>query len=57
MPPITRRSGLVPSIRCLNPGETLSPGQSDALDRVTSAYPEFVDTSFIEENIDRWLAG
>ena len=53
---VLRRGGLVPSTRCLNPGEVLSPGQVEELDRVTRAYPEFVDSEFIEANRDRWLA-
>lgn len=49
------RDGLLPSRLCLEPGETLSPGQAEELDRVSQAYPEWQDTEFIRENLDRWL--
>jgi dihydrodipicolinate synthase/N-acetylneuraminate lyase len=52
---ILRRQGLVPSIRCLNPAEVLSPGQAEELDRVCAAYPELTDDDFVRENLDRWL--
>ncbi len=53
---ILRRQGLVPSIRCLNPREILSPGQSQELDRITAAYPELQDDEFVRTNLDRWLS-
>lgn len=52
---VLRRQGLIPSIRCLDPHETLSPGQAAELDRVTAAYPELVDDEFVQANLDRWL--
>lgn len=53
---VLRRQGLIPSIRCLDPQETLSPGQADEIGRVASAYPEFTDDEFVRENLNRWLA-
>ena len=53
---VLRRQGLVPSIRCLNPNEFLSPNQADELDRVSAAYPELIDNDFVVENRDRWLS-
>jgi dihydrodipicolinate synthase/N-acetylneuraminate lyase len=53
---VLRRQGLLPSNRCLNPHEVLSPGQADELTRVTRAYPDLVDDDFIAENRDRWLS-
>jgi dihydrodipicolinate synthase/N-acetylneuraminate lyase len=50
-----RRDGLLPSAACLDPNETLSPGQLEELDRVSVAYPEWQDRDFIRENLDRWL--
>lgn len=50
-----RRDGLLPSARCLDPAETLSPGQSDELDRVSAACPELLDTAFIRDNLASWL--
>jgi len=52
-----RRDGLVPSRSCLEPGEVLSPGQAEELDRVSAAYPEWQDSAFIRENLPRWLDG
>lgn len=51
-----RRDGLVPSNRCLCEDERLSPGQAEELDRVSAAYPQWLDTEFIRENLERWLA-
>lgn len=52
---VLRRQGLVPSACCLDPQETLSPGQAAELDRVTAAYPHLVDDRFVLENRSRWL--
>lgn len=52
---ILRRQGLVPSTRCLDPDEQLSPGQAEEIDRVIRAYPELNDDAFVRENLDRWL--
>ena len=53
---IHRRQGLMPSNRCLDLNEVLSPGQASELDRVINAYPSLVDDEFVRENLDRWLA-
>jgi len=53
---VLRRQGLAPSTCCLNPQETLSPGQSEELDRVMLAYPHLVDDDFVAANLDRWLS-
>jgi hypothetical protein len=52
---ILRRQGLLPSSRCLNPDEVLSPGQTAEIDRVTAAYSWLVDDGFVVQNRDRWL--
>jgi len=52
---VLRREGLLPSRKCLGAHEVLSPGQSEELDRVFSAYPEWHDAAFIEAHLDRWL--
>jgi dihydrodipicolinate synthase/N-acetylneuraminate lyase len=52
---VLRRQGLVPTNLCLNPHETLSPGQAAELDRVSLAYPELTDDGFVAENLHRWL--
>jgi dihydrodipicolinate synthase/N-acetylneuraminate lyase len=53
---ILRRQGLMPSSRCLDPDEALSPGQASELDRIIDAYPSLTDHEFVLENLDRWLA-
>ena len=51
---ILRRQGLMTSIHCLDPHETLSPGQADEIDRLYAAYPEWADDAFVAENLSRW---
>lgn len=53
---VLRRQGLLEGIWCLDPHETLSPGQATEIDRVYAAYPEFADDVFVRANLDRWLA-
>lgn len=53
---VLRRQGMVSSVHCLNPDETLSPGQTDEITRVVKAYPELTDDSFIDAHRDCWLA-
>lgn len=53
---VLRRQGLVEGTWCLDPAETLSPGQSDQIDRVYRQYPEMNDDAFVRANLDRWLS-
>ncbi len=52
---ILRRQGLLENILCLNPNETLSPGQASELDRVSRSYPWLTDDDFVRERLDEWL--
>ena len=52
---VLRRQGLLEGIWCLDPNETLSPGQSAEIDRVHAAYPELNDDDFVRANLERWL--
>ena len=52
---VLRRQGLLDNILCLNPVETLSPGQSEAIDRVYRAYPYLNDDDFVSQHLDEWL--
>ena len=52
---VLRRQGLLRGTWCLDPSETLSPGQSDEIDRVCRSYPELTDDSFVAEHLDEWL--
>ena len=54
---VLRRQGLLESTRCLNPNETLSPGQAEEIDRVCRAYPDLTDDEFVREHRDEWLDG
>jgi hypothetical protein len=51
---ILRRQGLMTSIHCLDPHETLSPGQPEGIDRLHATYPEWHDDAFVTENLGRW---
>jgi dihydrodipicolinate synthase/N-acetylneuraminate lyase len=53
---ILRRQGLLEGTWCLNPDEALSPGQSEALTRVSDSYSHLTDDVFVAENLDRWMA-
>ncbi len=53
---VLRRQGLLEGIWCLDPKETLSPGQAQEIDRVYAAYPELNDDAFVRANLERWLA-
>jgi dihydrodipicolinate synthase/N-acetylneuraminate lyase len=54
---VLRRQGLLAGLWCLDPHETLSPGQSAEIDRVCRAYPQLNDDAFVREHLDEWLAG
>lgn len=54
---VLRRQGLLEGIHCLDPTETLSPGQNEAIDRVYRQYPHLNDDAFVAEHRDRWLSG
>ena len=53
---ILRRQGLLEGIWCLDPNETLGPGQLQEIDRVCAAYPHLTDDAFVRANVARWLA-
>lgn len=52
---VLRRQGLIEGIWCLDPNETLSPGQSEEIDRVYRAYPHLNDDEFVARHRDEWL--
>ncbi len=53
---VLRRQGLLDGVWCLDPDETLSPGQAGEIDRVHAAYPRLNDDAFVAENLECWLA-
>jgi dihydrodipicolinate synthase/N-acetylneuraminate lyase len=52
---VLRRQGLLEGIWCLDPSETLSPGQAEEISRVYAAYPHLNDDAFVRENLSSWL--
>jgi hypothetical protein len=53
---VLRRQGLLDGIWCLNPAEALSPGQSEAIDRVCRIHSDLADDDFVAANLSRWLS-
>lgn len=52
---VLRRQGLFAGIWCIDPSETLSPGQSEEISRAMAAHPELTDDAFVREHLDRWM--
>lgn len=52
---VLQHAGLMNSIACLDPAETLSSGQREEIHRVLAAYPDHFDLEFIAANRDNWL--
>jgi hypothetical protein len=53
---VLRRQGLLEGTWCLDPKETLSPGQSAEIDRVYREHADLADDDFVRANLQRWLA-
>lgn len=47
--------GLLAGTWCLDPGEGLSPGQAEEIERFRRAYPEATDDDFVRAHLDEWL--
>lgn len=52
---VLRLQGLLEGTWCLDPGEGLSPGQAEAIERVRGDHPELVDDDFVRQGLARWL--
>jgi hypothetical protein len=53
---ILRRQGLLDGSWCLDPSESLGPGQKREIDRVCAVYPRLNDDDdFVRTNLGRWL--
>ena len=50
---VLRRQGLMKGNWCLDPQETLSPGQAEEIDRVYRQYPHISDDDFVREFLAR----
>lgn len=53
---VLRRQGLLEGIWCLDPNETLSPGQAEEIDRVMRSYPHLSDDAFVTEHLHEWMS-
>jgi dihydrodipicolinate synthase/N-acetylneuraminate lyase len=53
---VLRRQGLLAGTWCLDPKETLSPGQAQEIDRVYREHGDLADDAFVSANLERWLA-
>ncbi|PYL00167.1 MAG: dihydrodipicolinate synthase family protein [Verrucomicrobia bacterium] len=49
---VLRRQGLLEGIRCLDPNESLGPGQREEIDRVYRAHPHLNDDEFVARHRD-----
>jgi hypothetical protein len=52
---VLRRQGLLRGIWCLDPKETLSPGQADEIERVCREHADLSDDAFVAQHLSRWL--
>ena len=53
---VLRRQGLLEGIWCLDPNETLSPGQQGEIERVCREHADLADDAFVADGLARWLA-
>ena len=53
---VLRRQGLLQGTWCLDPNETLSPGQAAEIDRVYREHGDLADDDFVKAHLERWLA-
>ncbi|MSU90293.1 dihydrodipicolinate synthase family protein [Rhodobacteraceae bacterium 2CG4] len=54
---VLRRQGLLEGTWCLDPDESMGPGQMERLDRLLAEHPELTDDAFVATHRDRWLTG
>lgn len=52
---VLHRQGLLPGIWCLDPNESLSPGQAEEIARVQTSYPHLNDDAFVAQHLPEWL--
>jgi dihydrodipicolinate synthase/N-acetylneuraminate lyase len=53
---VLRAQGLMRGVWCLDPRETLSPGQRRAIAALRRVAPDLADDDFVADNIERWLS-
>lgn len=54
---VLRRQGLLEGTWCLDPNESLGPGQLEEINRVLRAYPHLGDDEFVRAHLAEWLTG
>lgn len=52
---VLRRQGLMRGTWCLDPAQSLSPGQAEEIDRVIRQHPDLTDDGWVAERLDDWL--
>jgi dihydrodipicolinate synthase/N-acetylneuraminate lyase len=52
---VLRREGLLEGIWCLDPNESLGPGQAREIDRVLVEHADLGDDAFVRTHLTRWL--
>lgn len=52
---VLRRQGLLEGTWCLDPDEGLSPGQAEAIARVSREHADLTDDAFVAANLAAWL--
>ncbi len=52
---VLHRQGLIDNNLCLDPNESLSPGQAEEITRVIHAYPHLTDDAFVQEHLNEWI--
>ncbi|RPJ54723.1 MAG: dihydrodipicolinate synthase family protein [Acidobacteria bacterium] len=52
---VLQRQGLMQGTWCLNPAETLSPGQAEEIDRVYASYRHLNDDDFVRAHLKEWI--
>lgn len=53
---VLRRQGLLAGTWCLDPHETLSSGQAQAISRIRREHPELADDEFVQAHREEWLS-
>ena len=53
---VLRRQGLLAGTWCLDPNETLSPGQAQEIERVCREHADLSDDAFVAAGLPLWLA-
>lgn len=53
---VLHRQGLMNHIGVLDPADRLSPGQTEAIDRIIRDYPHLTDDDFVRADVDEWIS-